>query len=499
METAESYIESKLKIITKADERGQSQLVPFKLWPSQRFYIRNRTNRDICVKNRQQGFSTGVMADNARILFTQPFERQNIVAHDQDTAEWLFFTVERFHRNLPPAERPKVDWKSGQRMRFPHLDSYIYVDSAQSEHLSLGRTLTRAHLSEMAKWPPRQADALYADVSQTVPEHGYITIESTPKGRNGKFYELYQGAKKGENNYKPFFFAWWWDITCIRTPKEKFELNAEEQQLINYVRMADNIELTPQHIAFRREKIAELGDLFFQEYPENDTDCWLAGEMGVFDGIAIRSYLQRTWEGKQEGNLTIWKDVIGTEKYVIGVDVAAGIREGDYSVAAVLNVKRNEYVARLRGKIPPDMFAQELFRLGHRFNDAEIAVERIGHGHLVLRALIDAGYPNIYHHLDYDNVTGVSANEPGWKTSLKTKPLMIDTFGASIRANDLGSWSRNLMDEASGVYWEGSKIKKSAGGFDDELDAVSIALMVREQTPIESAVSRYRPVSYVKL
>lgn len=55
------------------------------------------------------------------------------------------------------------------------------------------------------------------------------------------------------------------------------------------------------------------------------------------------------------------------------------------------------------------------------------------------------------------------------------------------------------MDEASGVYWEGSKIKKSAGGFDDELDAVSIALMVREQTPIESAVSRYRPVSYVKL
>ncbi len=277
MNTEESvaYIESKLKVITKADQRGQSQLVPFKLWPSQLYYIRNRTNRDICVKNRQQGFSTGVMADNARVLFTQPFERQNIVAHDQDTAEWLFFTVERFHRNLPPAERPKVDWKSGQRMRFPHLDSYIYVDSAQSEHLSLGRTLTRAHLSEMSKWPPRQADALYADVSQTVPEHGFITIEATPKGRNGKFYELYQSAKKREVNYKAFFFAWWWDVTCIRTPQEGMALTSEEKQLIEYVRITDKMELTLQNIAFRREKIAELRDLFFQEYPENDTDCVL--------------------------------------------------------------------------------------------------------------------------------------------------------------------------------------------------------------------------------
>lgn len=111
---------------------------------------------------------------------------------------------------------------------------------------------------------------------------------------------------------------------------------------------------------------------------------------------------------------------------------------------------------------------------------------------------MDSNYPNVYHHLDYDNMTGQSADEPGWKTSVKTKPLMIDTFGASIRANDLASWSRNLMDEASGVYWEGSKIKKSAGGFDDELDAVSIALMVREQAPIENS-NRYRPVSYVRL
>ena len=486
------YIPKYFKVISKATKRSASDLVPMVLWPAQKHYIQNRTHRDVCVKNRQQGFSTGVMADTSYRLFTQPFQRVAIITHDQETSEFLFQTVQRFYRNLPSEMRPETDWKSGSRMRFPKLDSYIYIDSAKSDSLGIGHTLNVAHLSEVAKWPPRKAEDLFADISQTVPEGGYITLETTPKGRVGLAYRLYDAAKRGDINYKPFFYPWWWDITCIRSVDRKLEITKEEQQLVS------NYNLTNEQVAFRREKIAELGDLFYQEYPENDIDCWLTSDISVFDGLAIRRYLQQTQPGRQDGNLILWKDVIGGEKYVIGVDPAGGYEKGDYSVASVLNVKRNEYVARIRGRIPPDLFAQELIRLGHRYNEAQIGVERLMHGHTVLRILMENNYPDIYHQQDYDALIGSITRQPGWNTSGKTKPIMIDTMATALRAGDIIIWSENFLLEASGYMWEGQKTKKSPGGFDDELDALMIALQLREQAPIIEP-QKYGVRSYARI
>ena len=498
LENSLEYIPRFFKVLSKATESELPDLVPMALWPSQKYYIENRTNRDVILKSRQTGMSTGIMADNAHKLFTLHYQRASIITHDQETSEFLFQTVQRFYHNLPANMRPQTDWKSGSRMRFPLLDSYIYIDSARSDSLGIGHTLNIAHLSEVAKWPHRKAEALFADISQTVSAGGFITIESTPRGRGGLFFDLYDSAKKGEINYKTFFFPWWWDVTCKRIT-EKLEYTKEEQELINYVRQRDNMELSKEQIAFRREKIAELKDLFYQEYPESDVDCWLTSEISVFDGIAIRRYLQQCFEGRTDGNLTVWKDVIGGEKYVIGVDVAAGKAKGDYSVAAVLNVKRNEYVARLRGRIPPDLFTQELLRLGQRYNMAQIGVERMGHGHLVLRTLLENDYPEIYYHVDYDALLGQTSSEPGWKTSIKTKPIMVGDFAVALRSGDLGIWSENLLLEASAMTWEGQeKIKTPASGFDDEVDALMIALQLRGQAPIIES-HRYKPESYVAI
>jgi len=470
------------------------------LWPTQEYYLKNRTNRDIILKNRQTGMSTCVLAGNAHAFFTQPYERQTIITHDDETSGFLLSTVRRFLGNLPPP-RPKIGYDAGHRISLAgKMDCYMYIDSAKSDTIGIGHGLTRCHLSEIARWPERRADQLFADISQTVPQGGYITLESTPKGRGGLFYRLYTAAKNNEIPYKVFFFPWWWDVTCIREPDDILKYTPEEKQFIEYVRMTDKKDISPQQIAFRRVKQAELrqGDLFYQEYPENDVDCWLSTEMGVFDGLAIRSYLQRVWEGQVDGNVTIWKDVVGGERYVIGVDPAGGHPKGDFSVATVLRVRTNEYVARLRGRIPPDLFAQELMRLGHRFNDAEIGVERLMHGHTVLRILMEANYPDIYHHEDYDSYTGTPSLAPGWNTSGKTKPIMVDTLATAIRANDIIVWSENLLNEASGYTMEGQKYRKQTGGYDDELDSLMIALQLREQLPI-TAAQKYETVSYASL
>lgn len=474
------YIPKYLKVLTK-----NATLEPMNLWLPQKYYITNRTHRDIILKSRQQGASTGVLAANSHKLFTEPYQRAIIITHDQETSENLFQTIQRFHRNLPDSMRPQTDWKSGTRMRFPILDSYIYIDSARSENVGIGHTINIVHLSEVAKWPPSGDYGLFADITNTVPESGWMTLESTPKGRGGLFYDLYDRAKRGDVEYRPFFFPWWWDITCTRPVKNKIELTREEKDLINYVRVKDDIELTMQQIAFRREKIAELKDLFFQEFPENDIDCWLSGDTSVFDGVAIKRYLLNLSPGRQEGNVTIWHDAIGGEKYVMGVDTAAGQANGDFSVAAVINVKRNEYVARLRGRIPPDLFAEEVIRLGHRYNNALIGVERESHGLVVIRILLENNYPEIYYYIGYDDVLQMQSSQPGWKTNIKTKPIMISDLDTHFRTDSLVSWSENLMSEAGAYVWVGrDKAKPSGGRHDDELDAVMIALQLRQQTPI---------------
>ena len=491
LKTPLKYIPKYFLVLSKADAQGLSSKIPMQLWPSQAYYIENRTHRDIVLKNRQTGMSTGILASNAHAFFTQPFERQTIVTHDDETSGFLLSTVRRFLDNLPLEIRPKKGYDAGHRISLAKMDSYMYIDSAKSDSIGIGHGLTRAHLSEIAKWPSRKEDQLFADISQTVPQGGFITLESTPKGRGGLFYKLYDAARKNDIDYKPFFFPWWWDVTCIAEVQKK-DYTTEEKQLM------EHFDLKPEQIAFRRMKIREIGDLFYQEYPENDIDCWLSSDISVFDGVALRRYLQQILPGRDDGNLTIWKDYMGGEKYVIGIDPAGGHERGDFSVASVLRVRTNEYVARLRGRIPPDLFAQECIRLGKRYGDAELGVERIMHGGQVLKTLFDADYPNIYHHYEWDDFKQAHISDPGWRTSSKSKPIMIDTMGACLRAGDIMLWSENFLMEASSYVWEGSKAKPSSGAFDDELDALMIALQMREQAPIIES-TKNQVSSYARL
>jgi hypothetical protein len=504
------YIPKYFRVLSKANEKGTAYLVPMVLKPCQEYYIKNRTHRDVILKGRQQGMSTGVMAANAHRVFTQPYTKMAIITHKSEVSEFLLQTVHRFYNNLPKEIKPRTDWASGRRMKFPDLDAYIHIDSAESEAIGFGETLSIAHLSEVSRWVATKSRDLFNGISQTVPMGGHITVESTPKGRGGLFYDIYSSAKKGENGYKAFFFPWWWEPDYkIDVDEDIFKAKGTAAARRLNIQLADlekeeaalvkQFKLTVPQLAFRREKIRELRQEFYQEYPENDEDCWLTSEVSVFDGKVLRQYLLQCEPGRQEGDLTVWKGEMGGDKYVIGVDVAAGLSKGDYSVASVLSVKRNEYVARLRGRIAPDLFAEQVIQLGYRYNAAEIGVEKASHGHTVLRILLERNYPNIYHREEYDQIEKeYKLHEPGWYTSVKTRPLMINSMNAALRASDIRLWSENFCAEALGFIWEGNIAQPSFGGYDDELDALMIALQLRENAPLISDTLAYRPSSYIR-
>ena len=490
------YIPTYLKVASKPGKDGMSSLVPLKLWPAQKEYIVGRTKRDIVLKPRQVGFSTGVMAANAHALFTQPYTKMSIVTHNQTTSEFLLMTMRRFWMNLPKEMQPRADWNSSTRIRFADMDCLVHIDSAESKAIGFGESLNICHLSELSRWPGHKAMELYTGISQTVAPDGFITIESTPRGKSNLFFRLYDAAKRGDSIYKAWFFPWWKhpdyqkvEVTSIpkMTPDENY-------LIIKY-------SLTPMQIAFRREKISELGDTFYQEYPENDVECFLGSDIAYFDAVSIRRYMQQVQPGKIEGEMTTWEDVIGGHDYVIGVDPAGGLPKGDFSVACVLDTRSCKYVARLRGRIQPDLFAEQIFRLGLRYNQAVLAVEKQQHGHTILRVLMEKAYPNLFQYVDYDMQAGTSVTESGWKTNRKTKPLMIDALATALRTGALISFSENLLEEASSVVMDDDNTPKTpSGAFDDEIDAMMIALMVRESVPIMNPFRSSTQVrSYVRL
>ncbi len=490
------YIPTYLKVMTKAVKGGASDLTSLKLWPAQREYAEGRTKRDIVVKPRQVGFSTGVMALNAHKLFTEPYTRMAIVTHNQTTSEFLLMTMRRFWMNLPREMQPRADWNSSTRIRFPDMDCLVHIDSAESKAIGFGESLNICHLSELSRWPGFKVIEQYTGISQTVSPEGYISIESTPRGKGNLFFRMYDAAKRGDNGYKAWFFPWW-----CHPDYQKVEVTRIDKPTVDENYLMTKMGLTPMQIAFRREKIGELGDTFFQEYPENDTDCWLGSDIAYFDVVAIRRYLQQVQQGKVEGDLTTWEDVIGGHQYVIGVDPAGGLPKGDFSVAVVLDTRSCKYVARLRGRIQPDLFSEQIFRLGLKYNQAAVAVEKQQHGHTIIRVLMEKAYPNMFQYVDYDIPGGTSVTEVGWKTNRKTKPLMIDALAQALRTGELISFSQNLLDEASNVVMDDDHTPKTpSGAFDDEIDAMMIALLVRESVPILNPFRSSNAVrSYVRL
>jgi hypothetical protein len=111
------------------------------------------------------------------------------------------------------------------------------------------------------------------------------------------------------------------------------------------------------------------------------------------------------------------------------------LAKGDYCAAVVYDWIDGTDVAELHGHWAPDQYANLLAILCLRYNNALLGVERNNHGHAVLLALQQIEhYPNLYRHNEYDQIARkVLARPPGWQTSSKSKPIMIDGLAVAIR------------------------------------------------------------------
>jgi len=473
------FAETFLKIPTKPDPfTKEVRIVPMRMNRTQRDFSLRSTNRNIAVKGRQMGFSTGELARNFRHIYTTPNIKGLLIAHKDDVTAMLLDRVFGFHNNLPRGFQHELERESVREIRFKEFNSGMHIETAGAGVSGRSETLAFAHLSELAHWT-RNVNELFAGISEAA-RYGKITIESTPRGNSGKFYDLYHEAKEGDNTYTPFFYPWWWDdgyqlprnsLLALERDRGKLTFTEEETLLVN------KFGLTEDQIRWRRWTQSDLKDLFSQEFPENDVDCWLAGGNIAFDvgGLRYQQLVNVCNPIEEIGPTKIYRYPLGGLKYIIAVDFGKGLPNGDWTVAQVLDVIRCEQVATIRARIDSGRFAELVKPIAELYNGAAVVPEvNSGFADLFLKAMQD--YPNMWINPKNERI--------GWITSTTSRATMIDTTAAMVKAREVIIHDATTLKELSDFRDVGTGVKVPDNAHDDAAIALMIALCVRVFHPV---------------
>lgn len=479
--------------------------------------------RYIILKARQLGMSTFTEGYIYHDTSTREYVNSLIIAHEEKATVNLFNMSKLFYEGCPLAIRPMKKYSNGKELVFenptqddaeklanPGLRSKITIATAGTSDTARSGTYHNIHVSEIAFFP-NPLNTMTA-LLQCVPDepNTFVCMESTANGVGGYFYDMWNSAVAGENDFTPLFFPWFTDSEYCKEfftkqEKKKFIKAAEavypdasgkmvhtEEWLLK-----EQFDLTWEQLNWRSKTIANKcgGDLemFKQEYPSTPEEAFIASGRPKFNLKSVKEYelsctppLQTgdlvdskgsyVLSEHDKGHLKIWQNPRENEQYVIGADVAEGLIRGDYSVAVVLDSNLN-VVAKYRGHIDPDLFGKELVKIGYLYNEAYIAVENNNHGLTTLKSILNEEYYNLFYTKQYDRVNDAITKKLGWSTNRKTKPLAIDKLAEYIREKFLGLFDLEIVLELySYVIDDNGGTNAQIGKHDDCVMALAIAL-----------------------
>lgn len=508
------YAEVNLKIRTKSGE-----IAVFKPNYIQRIIVdkvierleAGEPIRFIILKARQEGVSTVIEALIYWWTTTHKGQQSKIIAHNTDTSEYLYSMFRTFYDNTNEAFKMTTRYNTRNDLTFDNeanpergLKSQIDTATAENPGTGRGQTVQWLHASEVALWPKGQE--IVAGLMQAVPfiTNTAIFLESTANGIGDYFHTTWEAAEREESAFEPLFFSWKMHEEYTLKPPKHFKLTAEEK------RIKKDHSLTMGQMYWRRKKMLEfVGDekRFYQEYPLTPTEAFLASGNPRFNTMKLADMRGRCYDGQtielmekqnektrlneirpkvlEGAPLKVWGQPQENEEYVIGADVAEGIEE-DFSVATVMKKSTHTTVARFRGDMEPADFGEYLALLGRWYNHALIGVEINNHGLTAVQRLRDVGYDNIYRReMGIDERYEEYTSKLGWRTDVRTKPLMIDGLSEAISTDQIVDYDKIFVQECL-TYIRDARGRTNAqlGQHDDTVMATAIALQLFEWSPI---------------
>lgn len=347
--------------------------------------------RVVILKGRQLGSSTYIQGR----FYHQTMFRANlsayVLAHQVESTIKIFSMAQRFRRNLPEDLQIPLEKDTERAMAMANNSSYT-VGTAGSAQIGRGMTVNLLHSSETAFY--ESADEISVGLLQAVPDASgsEMIFESTANGPGNFFYDLCMGAIAGKNGFQMIFVPWYWDDEYRDpTPLKISELTEREQ---SYWELCKDDGLTLEHLAWRRRKIASLGDKEWrvqQEYPTTIEEAFITAEERFFN-------LSKVYAAqKRKGTVDV------TAPLIIGIDQG---RTGDDTVIA----RRTGMIIHPFETIPADDGSERDMRLAGRV--AQI-IERENPDLVVFDTTNEHGALDRLHELGYSKrlVKGVHFGE----------------------------------------------------------------------------------------
>ena len=410
---------------------------PFVFKPAQNVLHDRLALRNLTVKPGQIGSTSYYTGIFFRRTMFRPDTTSVIVAHETFLAERLLNRTEIFYQSTPEMLRPRMDHSSATEKRFPDINSVMYIGTARAAVFGRGEPIHNLLLSEAAFYPPDAIDRIVKPALQRVPPDGTVVIESTPNGEGGYFYEEVQAALSGRSVFRLTALYWWEEpdnYLPVGAPVlEDFpELQGDFEYSPDELILQEQHGLSQGQFRWRRWKILELGDLFWQEHLESLDTCFLTVGLPYYNtgaALALTKLVSRPphrWE-----DAMIWEEPQEGIQYVMGID--PGQARQTESVACIGRDDSElgpTVVALLGGFYEPDVMGAKCIPLAQRYNNAKMVPEVNAHGIAYLDA-VKKKYNNIYIRRNIER--GIPVQRQGWVSSPRTKPFMMDTINRTLK------------------------------------------------------------------
>ena len=497
-----------LKTYLQTYDNTVSQYVPLELFPDQITLVEDydNFNENIALKYRQAGVSTVTAAwASKKLIFAKKNkpEKVLIIANKLDTAVEMANKIRSFTEQWPKWIGVTFSNEKNSQRHFKLTNGCEVKAVATSTDALRGYTPTILVFDEAA-YIEANGD-FWAACMASLSTGGKVIVISTPNGYDPIYYEIFDQAQKGMNDFKISPMVWYKD------PRYNKDLQLVKCDDIIHYFLNREEHLNDEVINFgeKQKDYSEINSLILKGYKptsnwyekmvkklkydkrkvNQELECaFLGSGDNVFDSRItedIRMNMVREPQGKMiGGGLWIWKDPIEGHRYIMGVDVSRGDSE-DYSTFQVIDFETREQVAEYIGKLPPDTLAELCYKWGLMYSAFIVVDITGGMGVTTSRKLQELGYKSLY-------IDGLDATNR-WKYDPKaiekipginfnSKRVQIIAAYEEYLRHGFKVYSSRLLNEMNTFVYLNGRPDHQKGQHDDLIMSIAIACYVGENS-----------------
>jgi len=441
--------------------------IKFSLFEYQKKAMREYMTHRRCVllKSRQMGFSW-VAAGYS--LWTALFRKESdilLMSKKEDDAKEMLIKVKFLYENLP--KFLKMRWSENSASILGLVNGSRIVSLPATEASGRGFSGSLVIIDEAAFIP--WGETVFGALKPTLSTGGSIILQSTApdKGGENMFARILEDYKENgfhrvvgdnEESKKKMMIHW------SENPERDERWYEEERP--GYTERQWQTEFEGNLVQSSRrvfpEEILKLHLLDCSKTPTNPMGKsipieWKNGELG-------ETYCELPLPG---------------EAYAVGLDLAEGLEKGDYTVAQVLKKRNGKQVAVYRTRIPVINATEKVVELAKKYNNAFLVIEDNSIGAVAVQ-IAKRKYKNLFRRKVYDKKSDVITEKIGWRTTKRSKPLLIRDIELSLRDQEIMLTDRLTRRELWQYSYDGeggsTSCPNGSNYFDDMVMAFGLAI-----------------------